>query len=318
MLHRHDERRLSPTRPPPSSEALARAFESLLARIHAVREQCEAQLLVGEGQVLVEERIDAAEPAPDPDEAGVPEAARTRRVALYAAGAALLLAAALVVAVKLAWAEGGVGRDFRPVAPDLQPSVFGGDFAPRVFIVPERVVTPREQKVARAAAPLEVCVRLCDGYFFPNSSTGGEDACAAQCPDAPTALYTERPGSKRITDFVSTNGNSYSALPTAFRYRAAFDNTCTCHHSPATGFTAASLSDPTLRKGDAVMTPKGLLVFRGGKSRASTSQNFVAASQATAVPKALRAALLAAERGVPQANGKAASPTGAVAESAGN
>src|SRR5579863_2186686 len=36
-----------------------------------------------------------------------------------------------------------------------------------------------------------ICVRLCDGAFFPTSAVAdGEATCAAQCPDAPTALYT--------------------------------------------------------------------------------------------------------------------------------
>ena len=56
------------------------------------------------------------------------------------------------------------------------------------------------------------------------------------------------------------------------------------------------LNDPTLRKGDVVVTPKGFLVFQGAKTRSITSSDFVALSQARSLPKDLRAALVTMER----------------------
>jgi hypothetical protein len=139
-------------------------------------------------------------------------------------------------------------------------------------------------------------VRLCDGFFFPSAtSSGGDHACAVQCPDAPTALYTEPAGSDRIEDAVSTRGALYSALPVANRYQTTFDNACSCHHSLIRGYSASVLTDPTLRKGDLVMTPKGFLVFQGAKTRSITPSDFVALSQAPFLPKDLRAALVAME-----------------------
>jgi len=164
---------------------------------------------------------------------------------------------------------------------------------------PVGVQTDPKRKETRANG-LAVCVRLCDGYFFPSAtSSGGEEACAAQCPDAPTARYTEPAGSDRIEDAVSTRGEPYSALPVANRYRTTLDNTCSCRHSLNSGYSASSLNDPTLRKGDLVMTPKGFLVFQGAKTRSITSSDFVALSQAPALPKDLRAALVAMERAGP-------------------
>jgi hypothetical protein len=144
---------------------------------------------------------------------------------------------------------------------------------------------------------LAVCVRLCDGFFFPSATrSGGDEACVAQCPDAPTARYTEPAGSDRIEDAVSTRGALYSALPVANRYRTTSDNTCRCHRSLARSYSAAVLNDPTLRKGDVVVTTKGFLVFQGAKTRSITSSDFVALSQARSLPKDLRAALVAMER----------------------
>jgi len=140
-------------------------------------------------------------------------------------------------------------------------------------------------------------VRLCDGFFFPSAtSSGGDEACAAQCPDAPTARYTEPPGSDRIEDAVSTHGALYAVLPVANRYQTTSDNTCRCHRSLARGYSAAVLNDPTLRKGDVVVTPKGFLVFQGAKTRSITSSDFVALSQARSLPRDLRATLVAMER----------------------
>jgi hypothetical protein len=56
------------------------------------------------------------------------------------------------------------------------------------------------------------------------------------------------------------------------------------------------LNDPTLRKGDVVVTPKGFLVFQGAKTRSITSSDFVALSQARSLPRDLRATLVAMER----------------------
>ena len=281
MRHRHAEKRLSPTQPPPISASFEREIDSLLAKVDAVRKQCDGQTVVGE-----------AIAAPARAYSGTTAIGETRpRHVLVFAAILILLAGALLLAAKFAWADGGIGRDFRSPALDLG----GASVVPPALVSPQPVVR-RARGEARATG-LAVCVRLCDGYFFPSASgaSGGDDACAAQCPDAPAALFTEKAGSDRIDDAVSTHGAPYSALPAAFRYRTTLDNACTCHRSPRSAFSAASLSDPTLRKGDAIMTPKGLLVFQGSKSRAATPSDFVAASRTTALPKALRAALLALE-----------------------
>jgi hypothetical protein len=157
------------------------------------------------------------------------------------------------------------------------------------------VQTDDERKGTRANG-LAVCVRLCDGFFFPSATrSGGDEACAAQCPDAPTARYTEPAGSDRIEDAVSMRGALYSALPVANRYQTTFDNTCSCHRSLIHGYSASALTDPTLRKGDLVMTPRGFLVFQGANTRSVTPSDFVALSQAPSLSKDLRAALVAME-----------------------
>jgi Protein of unknown function (DUF2865) len=111
-----------------------------------------------------------------------------------------------------------------------------------------------------------VCVRLCDGAFFPLSGSANSTAnhqtanyqdavCGSLCPDAPTAIYQLPAGSDKIEDAVSSTGSRYTSLPVALRYRTTLDRTCTCHASPARQL--AMTRDPTLRKGDFVMTRDG-------------------------------------------------------------
>ena len=38
---------------------------------------------------------------------------------------------------------------------------------------------------------------------------------------------------------VSLSGEPYSALPTAFQYRTAYDKTCTCHSAPPAASVAS-------------------------------------------------------------------------------
>jgi hypothetical protein len=219
------------------------------------------------------------------DGAWIGDAIRQHPTAASIAATAIVLAGALLLAGGLAWARGG---GLWPPAAETGPH----DGAAPAVDVPS---APKQRETR--ANGLAVCVRLCDGFFFPSAaSSAGDDACAIQCPDAPTARYTERAGSDSIDDAVSTHGALYSALPVAHRFQTTLDSTCRCHRSPINGYSASVLNDPTLRKGDVVMTPNGFLVFQGAKARPVAPSDFVALSQASSLPKNLRSSLVAMER----------------------
>ena len=121
---------------------------------------------------------------------------------------------------------------------------------------------------ASGAAPQPVCVRLCDGYFFPvpasvglTAETDAEAVCRALCPSAGVAIYFLPGHSDRIEDAANARGERYSALPAAFRYRSAVAPACGCRRAGESGL--AFWRDPTLKSGDAVMTADGVVVFRG-------------------------------------------------------
>ncbi len=90
-----------------------------------------------------------------------------------------------------------------------------------------------------------LCVRTCDGYYFPISfstvsSQFGRDeqTCRAMCPTAEVALYQHsNPGGNPET-MVSMAGEPYSALPTAFKYRTEYDPSCSCGRAAATSLEA--------------------------------------------------------------------------------
>jgi hypothetical protein len=121
-----------------------------------------------------------------------------------------------------------------------------------------------------------VCVRTCDGYMFPlahlakgHAMPAQEQACAAACPGAETALYTVRAG-EELDHAVSRNGRPYRSLAAAFAYRSRLVGSCSCNPG-AGGYARLLLRDATLRPGDAVAGAAGAQVFagrdRGGEAR---------------------------------------------------
>jgi hypothetical protein len=80
-----------------------------------------------------------------------------------------------------------------------------------------------------------VCVRTCDGGYFPISFATSparfaddERTCKAQCPATEAWLYAYRNPGEDINQAVSINGQPYTALPNAFHYRTEFNPSCSC------------------------------------------------------------------------------------------
>ncbi len=83
-----------------------------------------------------------------------------------------------------------------------------------------------------------VCVRLCDGYFWPLSfATTRENfardqaTCESSC-GSPARLYVYRNPGAEIDDMASVDQEPYSRLPTAFKFRRKFDAQCRCGPQP--------------------------------------------------------------------------------------
>ena len=164
-----------------------------------------------------------------------------------------------------------------------------------------------------------VCVRLCDGFFFPigdlpndGDISGHEALCTGLCPGAPARLYVVPSGSDRIEDAVGVQSRKpYTALPVAFRHAAKTDRTCSCH--PQVEASSISLlKDFTLRRGDGVMTNAGIKIFHGAQHWPYKRNDFLSLAATGDLSNNERGALAAIERAaggvkpVVKAKGKAA------------
>jgi hypothetical protein len=80
-----------------------------------------------------------------------------------------------------------------------------------------------------------LCVRTCDGYYFPISFSAvqshfarDEQLCRSMCPGTDVALYVHRNPGEESEAMVSLAGEPYVAMPTAFRHRREYDPACRC------------------------------------------------------------------------------------------
>ena len=107
-----------------------------------------------------------------------------------------------------------------------------------------------------------LCVRTCDGYYFPISYSTvptkfaeDEQICRRQCPAAEVALYSHRNPGEDVSRAVSTSGRLYTDLPTAFSYRKQLNSACNCR-APGQSWADALQqgNDDTIERGDIVVT----------------------------------------------------------------
>jgi hypothetical protein len=108
-----------------------------------------------------------------------------------------------------------------------------------------------------------VCVRTCDGYYFPisystmsNRFADDERSCQRLCPAAEVALYSFHNPGEDIDQAVSVSGQPYTALPNAFHYRKEFTAACSCRKPGQSWGDALKDADDstTLQGGDIVVT----------------------------------------------------------------
>lgn len=95
-----------------------------------------------------------------------------------------------------------------------------------------------EAPIGRPVTYRTLCVRLCDGFYFPiSSATNGAglsrdaDACSASCGSEARLFYHPNGGGD-VDSMVDLTGLAYSTLPNAFRYRKALVPECRCRPQP--------------------------------------------------------------------------------------
>jgi hypothetical protein len=106
-----------------------------------------------------------------------------------------------------------------------------------------------------------VCVRACDGGFFPVPYVGDRESlakiCQDLCPNAETQLYS-MPFGGTIEDSLSASGSPYASLPNAGKFEQAVDQSCSCRRKDQSWAEALAGVEARLQRhpGDILVTPE--------------------------------------------------------------
>ena len=159
-----------------------------------------------------------------------------------------LAVAGAVMGLQMAWdaatatvsAQGFFSNLFGP-SPSPPPRYLP---PPRIQVTPVALpkpqisTPPRETRSApQSSGYRTMCVRLCDGYYWPISNSTSRsrfahdaEMCSSSCQSDSKLFYASANGDP--ADMVDLQGRAYSKLPTAFKYRKAMDDSCRCKPRP--------------------------------------------------------------------------------------
>ncbi len=106
-----------------------------------------------------------------------------------------------------------------------------------------------------------VCVRTCDGYFFPvsfstTSRNFDRDAqqCASMCGGSETQLFVYRMPYETLEHARTVSGELYSSLPNALRYQREYVPGCTCQANQRTAILDAIRKERAAAESRLLMT----------------------------------------------------------------
>ncbi len=164
--------------------------------------------------------------------------------------------------VMTALAQNNCGPQYAAMAPP--PPQQGGGFLNNLFGGGNATTSPPLGDLGPPSGTYRtVCVRTCDGGYFPVSFAtvparfpDDEKACKALCPATDAALYAYRNPGEDINQAVSVNGQPYTALPNAFHFRTEFNPSCSCRAPGQTWSDALKTIDDTAaaQQGDIIVT----------------------------------------------------------------
>ncbi|MEO0636661.1 MAG: DUF2865 domain-containing protein, partial [Pseudomonadota bacterium] len=138
-----------------------------------------------------------------------------------------------------------------------------------------RSTPKRRTAVPRGRTFRTMCVRTCDGYYFPISFSttssyfdSDADACNQRCPAAQTELFYHAMPAGSPEEMVShPTGEGYTSKPFAFKYREEKVENCSCTGGPRNFETIA---------GESLRPDDGIKDFPNGQSAdADGSLSFV-------------------------------------------
>jgi hypothetical protein len=111
--------------------------------------------------------------------------------------------------------------------------------------------------------PQMVCVRTCDGGFFPlrnlpDGRGGADEMCQALCPGTEAQAYSMPWGDEALKHAASVKGSrAYTGLANAFKFRKEFVPNCSCKPEGKTWAQSLVKAESMLvrHKGDIFVTP---------------------------------------------------------------
>ncbi len=122
-----------------------------------------------------------------------------------------------------------------------------------------------ESEPAPQRAGKAICVRTCDGGFFPLVPSAShdqldhlEDLCKASCPNTEAHLYTMGQDGT-LQSATALDGQPYTSLAAAFKFEKTFTASCTCKPPNQTWVQALAEAEKLLgpeSKGDITVTAK--------------------------------------------------------------
>lgn len=147
-------------------------------------------------------------------------------------------------------------------------SIFGGGAdeprqAPLPDLTPDRE-RDQDDDVQAHGGGQAVCVRTCDGGFFPlgisarHSANDLNQMCQALCPGTDTAVYTRNPDSD-IKTAVGLDGQPYVDMPNAMKFEKTFVPQCSCRPAGKSWAEALANAEEVLgnaHRGDIMVTPE--------------------------------------------------------------
>lgn len=122
----------------------------------------------------------------------------------------------------------------------INQSCTAGDnrnFFERLFGAQPQAVDPNtpiseEPGTPQLGGSKTVCVRTCDGYYFPLATAGStspDTMCQALCPGAETKAFSMPASDDGLTRAISVSTRTpYTSLPNAFRFQKNISTSCYC------------------------------------------------------------------------------------------
>jgi hypothetical protein len=205
---------------------------------------------------------------------------RRRRAVVVAA---IVLAAPVVLAPRMASAEGLFGFLFGGIQKQFSPQA-------SFFADPFGLNPQAAQPAARVGSGPAFCVRSCDGKYFPltRGNTTAVQMCQALCPASLTKVFY----GSTIDGASAGNGERYADSENAYGFRKALRADCTCNGRNPAGLAPIDLTlDTSLRPGDVIATTDGLVAYSGVKAGVNQTAEFTPVASYPGLTAGVRARL---------------------------